>query len=107
MTNGLQQGYSSTYNPKADPTLPVSFFAAAFRFGPSLLPSAIERWSGKPQFIGARRLSDMLLRPFDVYQAGTCDQYLTGFMNQVSQAVDDSMTGELTNHLFQVSLPTR
>lgn len=37
----------------------------------------------------------MLNRPFDVYQGGTCDQYLAGFMNQVSQAVDDSVSGEV------------
>lgn len=37
----------------------------------------------------------MLLKPFDVYEAGTCDQYLSGFMNQVSQAVDESMTQEV------------
>ena len=94
------QGYSK-YDAKLDPTLPVSFFAAAVRFGHSLIPSAIERWSVTHQYVGARRLSEMLLRPFDVYQGGTCDQYLAGFMNQVSQAVDESMTQELTNHLFQ------
>lgn len=44
---------------------------------------------------GARRLSEMLLKPFDIYGPGTCDQYLSGFMNQVSQAVDDSMTEEV------------
>jgi len=48
-------------------------------------------------FLGGKRLSESLLRPFDVYQSGTCDQYLAGFMNQVSQAVDDSMTQEVTS----------
>ena len=37
----------------------------------------------------------MLLRPYDVYEGGTCDQYLSGFMNQVSQAVDDSVAQEV------------
>ncbi len=37
----------------------------------------------------------MLLKPFDVYEAGTCDQYLSGFMNQVSQAVDESISQEV------------
>ena len=46
------QGLASFYNPKLDPTLPVSFFAAAFRFGHSLLPSVIERWSVSHKFIG-------------------------------------------------------
>lgn len=37
----------------------------------------------------------MLNRPFDLYQGGITDQYLSGFMNQVSQAVDDAMTEEV------------
>jgi len=98
-----KDGFSSTYNPKVDPSVPVSFFAAAYRFGHSLIPSSIERWSVSHKYVGGKRLSEVLLRPFDVYQGGTCDQYLAGFMNQVSQAVDDSMTQELTNHLFQDS----
>ena len=36
---------SNGYNPKIDASLPVSFFAAAYRFGHSLLPSTIEQWS--------------------------------------------------------------
>ncbi|KAK4036552.1 hypothetical protein OUZ56_028603 [Daphnia magna] len=96
-----KQGMGSFYDPAVDPTIPVSFFAAAYRFGHSLIPSTIERWSVTHQYVGARRLSEMLLNPFDMYGPGTCDQYLAGFMNQVSQAVDDSVTEELTNHLFQ------
>jgi len=45
---------------------------------------------------GSRPLNQMLLRPYDVYEGGTCDQYLSGFMNQVSQAVDDSVAQEVT-----------
>jgi hypothetical protein len=41
-------------------------------------------------------LSEMLLNPIDMYGPGICDQYLSGFMNQVSQAVDDSVTEEVT-----------
>lgn len=43
---------ASFYNPSLDPTLPVSFFAAAYRFGHSLIPSAIERWSVSHQYVG-------------------------------------------------------
>lgn len=95
-----QQGYT-TYDPELDTSLPVAFFAAAFRFGHSLLPSTIERWSTSHKFISSKKLSDMLLRPFDMYEAGVADQYMSGFMNQVSQAVDDGVTKELTNHLFK------
>lgn len=93
--NDITQGMGSFYDPTVEPTVPVSFFAAAYRFGHSLIPSTIERWSVTHQYVGARRLSEMLLNPFDMYGPGTCDQYLSGFMNQVSQAVDDSVTEEV------------
>lgn len=98
---GERQGMLNKYNPKLEATLPTSFFAAAFRFGHSLIPNALERWSTTHKFIGSRRLSDIINKPFDVYTGNTCDEYLTGFMNQISQAVDDSVSQELTNHLFR------
>nr|CAH0108178.1 unnamed protein product [Daphnia galeata] len=98
---GERQGMLNKYNPKLEATLPTAFFAAAFRFGHSLIPNALERWSTSHKFIGSRRLSEIINKPFDVYTGNTCDEYLTGFMNQISQAVDDSVSQELTNHLFR------
>lgn len=49
--------------------------------------------------VGARRLSEALLRPIDMYGPGRCDEYLSGFMNQVSQAVDDSISQEVCVYL--------
>ena len=46
------KGYDAPYDPELDPSLPVSFFAAAFRFGHSLIPSVIERWSLSHKLIG-------------------------------------------------------
>ena len=43
---------SNSYNAKLDPTLPVSFFAAGFRFGHSLIPPTLEKWSISHQFVG-------------------------------------------------------
>lgn len=37
----------------------------------------------------------MLNRPFDIYQGGVTDRYLSGFMNQVSQASDEAVTEEV------------
>jgi len=45
--------------------------------------------------IGAERLSKMLRQPYDLYKGGYCDQYISGLMNQVSQAMDPSMSQEV------------
>lgn len=36
-----------------------------------------------------------------MYRAGVFDEYFMGLMNQVAQAMDDSITQEVTNHLFK------
>lgn len=79
-------------------------FRGQLNAGVSATNTSVRHWSGTEQSIGdvdhflagARRLSEALLKPFDFYRGGTCDQYLSGFMNQVSQAVDDSMTQEVS-----------
>lgn len=49
----------------------------------------------------SKRLSDLIRRPYDLYRAGVLDEYVMGLMNQVAQAMDDSITQEVTNHLFK------
>lgn len=46
------QGYWNGYDPDADATVPSAFATAAFRFGHSLLPSVLERWSPNHVRIG-------------------------------------------------------
>lgn len=96
-----KDGYWDGYDSNVNPAIIDAFAAAAFRFGHTLLPTAVERWSKAHKFIASKRLSDLIRRPFDVYRAGVMDEYLMGLMNQVAQAVDDSITQEVTNHLFK------
>lgn len=51
--------------------------------------------------LASKKLSDLIRRPFDLYRAGAFDEYLMGLMNQVAQAMDDSITQEVTNNLIK------
>ncbi|VEN38202.1 unnamed protein product [Callosobruchus maculatus] len=96
-----KDGYWNGYDSSVNPGVIDAFAAAAYRFGHSLLPTAVERWSKAHKFIASKRLSDLIRRPHDLYRAGILDEYVMGLMNQVAQAMDDSITQEVTNHLFK------
>lgn len=51
-----KDGYWDGYDPKINPGIIDAFASAAFRFGHSLLPTAVERWSKAHKFIGRREL---------------------------------------------------
>ncbi len=40
-------------------------------------------------------MSDQFFRPFEALQPGALDQFYSGMVNQVAQALDDSMTAEV------------
>ncbi|KAJ8919036.1 hypothetical protein NQ315_016942, partial [Exocentrus adspersus] len=96
-----KDGYWNGYDSSINPGVIDAFAAAAYRFGHSLLPTAVERWSKAHKFIASKRLSDLIRRPYDLYRPGVLDEYFMGLMNQVAQAMDDSITQEVTNHLFK------
>ncbi|XP_050308302.1 peroxidase [Anthonomus grandis grandis] len=96
-----KQGYWDGYDSKVNPNVIDAFAAAAYRFGHSLLPTAVERWSKAHKFIASKRLSDLIRRPYDLYRPGVLDEYIMGLMNQVAQAMDDAITQEVTNNLFK------
>lgn len=89
------QGFSNTYDPDTDITVAAAFGAAAFRFGHSLLPDAMERWSAGHKYLGSRRFSEIFQQPYDLHKPGWVDQYLLGMVNQASQAMDDSVTAQV------------
>ncbi|XP_071539893.1 peroxidase-like [Panulirus ornatus] len=96
-----KSGYWEGHDPSVDPSMTAAFVAAAYRFGHSLVPSTVERWSSSHRFIDSTRLSKLIQQPWDMYRPGILDQYYVGFMNQPAEAVDNSVTQEVTNHLFE------
>jgi hypothetical protein len=94
------QGYSNSYDQDTDITIPAAFGAAAFRFGHSLLPDAMERWSASHKFLGSRRFSEIFQQPYDLHKPGWLDQYLLGMLNQASQAMDDAVTSQVRGNII-------
>ena len=64
----------------------------------------VERWSRSHQFIGTQKLSEMLQQPYDLFKAGWADQYLMGMVNQVAQAMDDSVTNQVDGYWIEQEL---
>ena len=79
-----KEGYYDGYDPYTNPSVASGFSSAAFRFGHSLLPSTIERWSKTHRYVGSQRLSEMLQQPYDLYKGGWADNYMMGMINQVN-----------------------
>ncbi|XP_065573256.1 uncharacterized protein LOC136035403 [Artemia franciscana] len=96
-----KEGYWNGYDKNVNPGIIGAFATAAFRFGHSLLPTNVERWSRSHKHITSTRLSDLIRQPFQLYEPGVMDQYYIGLSNQVAQAMDDFVTGEVTNLLFK------
>merc|ERR1712242_683418 len=76
-------GYYNGYDAYTNPSVASGFSSSAFRFGHSLLPSTIERWSKTHRYVGSQRLCEMLQQPYDLYKGGWTDNYIMGMINQV------------------------
>jgi peroxidase len=102
----LRSGYGGQmrwdgYDPTVNTGILASFAAAAFRFGHTLLPTNVERWSKQHRYITHTPLSDLIRQPFDLYEPGVFDEYFLGMTNQPALALDDFVTAEVTTMLFR------
>lgn len=98
----LPQGYYKEYNPTCNPSIVTEFAAAAFRIGHSLLRPHIPRLGPNHQPIDPPILlrdgffrTDMLLQP------GMIDEIARGLVATPMETLDQFITGEVTNHLFE------
>ncbi|XP_037051362.1 uncharacterized protein LOC119085170 [Bradysia coprophila] len=98
----LPQGYYKEYNPNCNPGIVTEFAAAAFRIGHSLLRPHIPRLSINHQPIDPPLLlrdgffkMDALLAP------GMMDEIMRGLVATPMETLDQFITGEVTNHLFE------
>lgn len=98
----LPQGYYKEYDPTCNPAVVTEFSAAAFRIGHSLLRPHIPRLSVNHQPVDPPLLlrdgffkTDQLLAP------GILDEINRGLVATPMETLDQFITGEVTNHLFE------
>nr|XP_022916804.1 uncharacterized protein LOC111426494 [Onthophagus taurus] len=98
----LPQGYYTEYNPTCNPGIFSEFAAAAFRIGHSLLRPHIPRLDENYQILNPPILLrdgffkvDMIMKPLMV------DEISRGLVSTPMESLDQFITGEVTNHLFE------
>lgn len=98
----LPQGYYKDYNPTCNPSVVTEFAAAAFRIGHSLLRPHIPRLSPNHQPIDPPiLLRDGFFKTDMLLQTGMIDEIARGLVATPMETLDQFITGEVTNHLFE------
>lgn len=98
----LPQGYYSEYNPSCNPAIVTEFAAAAFRIGHSLLRPHIPRLSVNHQPIDPPLLlRDGFFKMDHLFAPSIMDEIMRGLVATPMETLDQFITGEVTNHLFE------
>lgn len=98
----LPQGYYKEYNPTCNPSIVTEFAAAAFRIGHSLLRPHIPRLGPNHQPIDPPiLLRDGFFKTDMLLQSGMIDEIARGLVATPMETLDQFITGEVTNHLFE------
>ncbi|XP_052740356.1 heme peroxidase 2 isoform X1 [Bicyclus anynana] len=99
----LPSGYYKEYSPTCNPAIVTEFAAAAFRFGHSLLRPHLPRLSPNYQPVDPPiLLRDGFFRP-DMFMnhPPMVDELIRGLSSTPMETLDQFITGEVTNHLFE------
>lgn len=98
----LPQGYYKEYDPTCNPSIVTEFSAAAFRIGHSLLRPHIPRLSATHQPIDPPLLlRDGFFRMDTLMAPEILDEISRGLVATPMETLDQFITGEVSNHLFE------
>ncbi|KAF7278210.1 hypothetical protein GWI33_008704 [Rhynchophorus ferrugineus] len=98
----LPQGYYKEYNPNCNPSVFTEFASAAYRIGHSLLRPHIPRMDPNYQIVEPPLLlRDFFFNTDYMMNDGLIDQMARGLVSTPMETLDQFITGEVTNHLFE------
>ncbi|XP_031831512.1 uncharacterized protein LOC116426555 [Nomia melanderi] len=99
----LPQGYYKEYSPTCNPSVVTEFASAAYRIGHSLLRPHLPRMDRNYQSIEPSiLLRDGFFDPDMLYRQGMLDEMVRGLVATPMETLDQFITGEVTNHLFEI-----
>lgn len=98
----LPQGYYKDYDSTCNPAVVTEFAAAAFRIGHSLLRPHIPRLSSNHQPMEPPLLlRDSFFKMDNLMQPEMLDEISRGLVATPMETLDQFITGEVSNHLFE------
>lgn len=98
----LPQGYYKEYDSTCNPAIVTEFAAAAYRIGHSLLRPHIPRLSSNHQPIDPPLLlRDFFFKMDALMQPEMMDEISRGLVATPMETLDQFITGEVSNHLFE------
>lgn len=99
----LPQGYYKEYSPTCNPSVLTEFASAAYRIGHSLLRPHLPRMDRNYQNMEPSiLLRDGFFDPDVLYQSNMMDEMTRGLVATPMETLDQFITGEVTNHLFEI-----